>query len=132
MVLKFQKYQTMDTMAQCASNKPPTSCLRPQTDVYPRLPTAGRNQTLEGFSELPYCAAGPTAGDSFRLPWGTSCSDKYFTNEHDAIAGCASRTKNPLLGHIHDCKWRGLPRRTRDGLKWYCADGQECRDVKKK
>jgi hypothetical protein len=49
MVLKFQKYQTMDTMAQCASNKPPTSCLRPQTDVYP---TAGRNQTLEGFTHL--------------------------------------------------------------------------------
>ena len=43
MVLKFKKYQTMNTMRQCASNKPPTSCLRPQTDVYTRLPTVAEN-----------------------------------------------------------------------------------------
>lgn len=58
-------------------------------------------------SDLPYCASGPNAGDHFRLPYGTICSDKYFESLDEAISGCAARTKDPLVGPKHDCAWKG-------------------------
>ena len=78
-------------------------------------------------SGLPYCAAGPGAGHHFRLPVGTSCSDIYFDSLHEAQVGCAARTKNPIVGPKHDCAWKGGDGSRRPG-KWYCGDGQHCRD----
>ncbi len=37
MDLHFKNYQTMNTMAQCATNMPPPYCLRPQSAMYPRI-----------------------------------------------------------------------------------------------
>lgn len=85
--------------------------------------------TRQAGSDLPYCASGPGMNEHWRLPWGTTCDDKYFGNEHDAIFGCAALTKNPAVGWTHDCAWVGGPgSRSRDGKKWFCGDGQKCRD----
>ena len=83
--------------------------------------------TRQPGSDLPYCASGPSAGDHFRLPVGTSCGDVYFESLHDAIYGCAARTKNPIVGPKHDCAWTGGAGSRRPG-RWYCGDGQHCRD----
>jgi hypothetical protein len=126
MVLKFQKYQTMDTMAQCASNKPPTSCLRPQTDVYP---TAGRNQTLEGFypkpvgSDIPYCRALPS-DPVYRIKLGLGCEDISFPSAESAEQGCGAYSKNYTFGSKHNCKHGGKVKRS----QYYCVDGPRCKD----
>jgi hypothetical protein len=104
---------------------------------YPKDPNNYRivNYTSHGpstrqvGSDLPYCAAGPNAGVHFRLPYGTSCSDKAFNSLDEAISGCAARTKDPLVGPMHDCAWKGGDgSRSRDGKKWLCGDGRHCRD----
>ena len=80
-------------------------------------------------SDLPYCAAAPWMNEQWRLPVGTSCDDIYFASLHDAQVGCAMRTKNPVVGHRHDCAWvGGDDSRSRDGKRWYCGDGRQCRD----
>ncbi len=68
MDLHFKNYQTMNTMAQCATNMPPPYCLRPQSAMYPRVEKyepgwevqRKQQQQLLGTSgSRPYCSALP-------------------------------------------------------------------------
>lgn len=82
MDLHFKNYQTMNTMAQCATNMPPPYCLRPQSAMYPRV-------------------------ENYEPVW----EDVRIQNQQQ------------LLGHSN----RPVGSDS-DGTKWFCGDGQMCRD----
>lgn len=122
-------------VSRCSHGQPPVMTRIEKFEPVWEVARKNQQQELLGHSnrpvgsDLPYCAAGPDAGHRFRLPYGTSCNDKYFNSEQEARAGCALRTKSPLVGFKKNCKWVGGPgSRSRDGTKWFCGDGQMCRD----
>jgi len=134
MDLHFKNYQTMNTMAQCATNMPPPYCLRPQSAMYPRIENYEpvwedvRNQQLLGTSAKPICSALPR-DPYYRLDNRNNydCDDIYMNDEHDAKFGCSSFSRNYFFGK-RNCAWKERTRKVNGKMRYYCDDGPHCRD----
>lgn len=130
MDLHFKNYQTMNTMAQCATNMPPPYCLRPQSAMYPRIenyePVWVHSPKPAG-SDMPYCRALPS-DPVYRLKLGLGCEDIHFPSAESAEQGCGAYSKNYTFGLKHNCKHGGKVIHRRDGDQYYCKDGPHCKD----